>query len=441
MKTQGRNRSLITAVLVGALVVLCFVLSRPKRLTARLANGTELSVLAVTHGVSNNFFLPGGILEKLVYYCGSKKGVTFGPIKIGPASPIVDYWAKQDGSPAFPNRMVVWIGHMGPSNAPPLPVPEAKWHSDIRATLANESGEEWEMRTSTASVRSRTSHGLNGISSWDFTSYPRRGKTLRLRIYARDSSNQWDTLADFTLPNPTPGPYPTWKPADLPDTRKSIDLEVSLVKLVSGIKFLPYFREDRQFTTATFEVKENGRTTDVWVPDELEMSDATGNEPWFPALSIQATNHLTIYEIAGTSLSPSEVWRLRVRFAKEKDPDSKRTWSSPAVAVTNGGLETMDLTTNLENIRVTFSCSKTQFDNTIHLRVHPQPRDSKLQRPEIIDDRGRTVRFQSSIFDDGFDAQLAIPDGAEWIKVTTGLAETREFEFVARPTAVVRNER
>jgi len=85
------------------------------------------------------------------------------------------------------------------------------------------------MRPGTFVLRPLSPDPLNSISSWSFPSYPRRGKVLKFRIYVRNSSDQWDTLAEFKMPNPTPGPHPVWKAMDVPVTRSNGDLEVTLV--------------------------------------------------------------------------------------------------------------------------------------------------------------------------------------------------------------------
>jgi len=72
------------------------------------------------------------------------------------------------------------------------------------------------MRSGTAIVRPADVGGLNWVSSWDFTSFPRRGRKLRFRLYAEKHGEDWETLADFLFPNPAPGPYPVWQSVPLP---------------------------------------------------------------------------------------------------------------------------------------------------------------------------------------------------------------------------------
>jgi hypothetical protein len=327
----------------------------------------------------------------------------------------------------------LWLGHGGPSNAQPLPVPEDEWWSKIRATLADEKGEEWETRSGTAQFSPINFRGLKGVSSWDFSSLPRRGNTLRFILYARNNLDGWDKIAELNLPNPRPGPYPVWKGSNLPVSQKSGNLEVSLVSLISGTKAVQNYPGERPYTMATFEVKENGQPTEAWLPDRMDATDATANEPWPPVANYRATNGLVSYEIQGTSLSPSEVWRLRMRFLRDKDVARNQMWTSPELAVQNKHLSSVNLTTNFQAYLVTLKCSPT--NNTIHLKLNPPPKDARLHMTEIFDNRGRKLEYISGgLEDSGFTARWRIPVGTEWIKVAIGLAEIRMFEFVARPT-------
>ncbi len=279
MKGEWHGSLTRAVILVGIVAALIFWVVPPPPPGSRLPDGTVLRLLAVTHGPTNTFF-PVGALERLIYRFAPADapahGIHFGPINIAPVSPIVDFWRRQDGTVAYPDRAVLWLGHSVPSNGPPLPLPREKWFSDTRVTLANENGEEWEQRAGMRQTRPTSVRGLNWITDWDFTSFPRRGKKLRFRLYARNKSNEWDTLADFKFPNPCPGPYPEWKSSPLPARQTNGDLEVSLVGLVSGLEPCPYVFGDRQFTRATFEVKENGRGTEAWAPDRVETHRCHG---------------------------------------------------------------------------------------------------------------------------------------------------------------------
>jgi hypothetical protein len=256
-------------------------------------------------------------------------------------------------------------------------------------------------------------------------------------LYARNNLDGWDTLADFKFPNPCPGPYPVWKASRLPITQKSNDLEISLVGLVSGVKAIQYHLGDRSFTRATFEVTEHGQTTEAWLPDQMKATDATGNEPWIPIADYRATNRLVTWEIQGASLSPTEVWQLRMRFFKEGDVASDPIWTSPKLVVQGGVLGDVNLKTNVQSYQIALECEQSHFRDTIRLKLDPVPKETRLSSPDIVDDQGRPVKYKSgSLSDSGFDAQWKIPEGAKWIQLKVRLADTRTFEFMAQPTSL-----
>jgi hypothetical protein len=399
-----------------------------------------VTFLAVTHGPTN-VFITGGALGKLLYNFNITKDIKLGPIKIRKAVPIVDEWRNADGTMAFPNRAVVWLGHSGPTNAFPLPVPEEKWFPDIRATLADETGEEWEMSPSMGIFHPQSgSANLKGprlpaISHWGFTSFPRRGKKVRLRLYALNDSGTLDSLLDFTIPNPASGPHPLWTSAKLPATHEMGDLTISLVQLVTGSKTVPFYLNGgkRPFTKASFEVKEKGLPTEVWHPDRMNATDATGNEPLFPMVTWGKTNGLAYYEIFAASLSPSEVWKLKMRFVKEHREEPE--WTSPDLAVETGKIVETNFATGFQGGRITLECFQSPFNNTVRCKLSPLPQNTKLRLVEFVDNEGHQVEYASGGFEDsGIDAQWKIPTNVASVHFTVGLAETRSFEFLARPT-------
>ena len=144
----------------------------------------------------------------------------------------------------------------------------------------------------------------------------------------------------------------------LPATRTNGDVEVSLVDVTSGTKAIHWMPKDqRPFTMARFKVKQNGEPTEAWLPDGMEATDATGNEGSFQIINYGATNGFIYYDAQCSSLSLSEVWRLRMRFIKVRELAPDRMWVSPDLPVRNGVLLPAKLTTNLQSCDVTLECS------------------------------------------------------------------------------------
>lgn len=434
MKTRLQVSLIAVATTIVVALVLGILSALLERPTAHLANGTEVSLLGVTCGPTNIFF-PGGLRDRLLYSLAGSKTLRIGPFKVAPTAPLLDEWRKENGTPAFPNRAVFWLGHSGPSNAPALPVPEEKWFAEIRATLSDETGEEWPMRAGTAIVRPAGVRGLNWVSSWDFTSFPRRGERLRFRLYAQKATDQWEVLADFRVQNPSPGPYPAWRSSPFPILATNKNLTVSLTRLVSGTRQVPYLSGPRPFTGAIFKVEEEGKPTEAWLPDQMEANDATGNEPWVPMVNYGATNGSVYYEMQNMNLSPSEIWRLRTRFVKQGPSSDDKTWTSPKLEVEGGTLSPMTLQTDFETFQLTLETTHAPFRNTIRLKLSPPAKNARLELSPILDDQGKRVEYESGGFEDfGFDAQWKIPARTEWVRFTIRLVETRDFEFMARPS-------
>jgi hypothetical protein len=431
--TAARKKFVWIMVFVGVALLAAYVAFVSGRTqTVRLPNGTDLSFVAMSRGPTN-VCIPGGVWDRLKYRLLPAKGIALGRFKIAPVSPLVDVsHYVEDGRLAFPNKAVVWIRHRGGTNAPPLPVVEDKTWSDIRATMADEQGEEWEMRPTLLSVSPLSQNSLDAISAWSFSAFPRRGKALTFRIYARNSSDQWDKVAEFKTRNPTPGPYPVWTPMTLPVTRTNGDLEVSLIELVSGTKTVQWLPGQRPFTLARFKVFQNGQPTEAWIPDRMDATDATANEGSFQTINSGATNGLIYYDAQTTSLSPSEVWRLRMRFTREKDFASDHIWTSPDLPVQNGRLLPANLTINLASCQLTVICS--DRGNSISAKLYPKAKDARLRLVGIEDNRGNRLEHLGGTFGDyEFAGQWKISPGTEWIKIKIGLAEMRDFEFLARP--------
>jgi len=411
-------------------LVACFVLVRDKPQTVRLSNGTELTFLAITHGPSN-VYQPGGAWQRFVNRFAPAQGIGLGPIKLRPVPPMQgDLFSDS----RFTNRAVVWIAHREATKAPSLPASSPGKPELFRAAIADESGYEW-VNVGPVMHHRTTLRGWSSISSWPLVSFPRRGETLRFRIYRQNPRNEWEALADFTIPNPTPGPYPAWKASDLPISRGDGDLEVALVGLESGTKSDPWLPGERPFARASFEVRQRGQSTESWVPDRMEAMDATGNEPWLSIMGWGVTNGLVYHEAGRTSLGPGEVWKLQMRFANDGDLPAGQTWTSPDLAVEDGELLPMKLTTNWQSGQINLECRHRGRRNTILLELNPPPKDARLRHPpEAIDDQGRSVEIASGGSDDSaFLIQWKIPPGTRFIKVTIALAETRAFEFLARP--------
>jgi hypothetical protein len=208
------------------------------------------------------------------------------------------------------------------------------------------------------------------------------------------------------------------------------------VKLVTGTEAIPYDMGNRPFTRATFKVTKKGQPV-AWVPDDLMANDATGNEATYFMADCRATNDSVYYELQGTSLSPSEVWRVKARIPYPGKP----VWTSPELPVEADSVLPMELGTNAGPLAITLACNQQPYTNTIELDVKGLSAESKVSS-EILDDQGRKAKYKSGFFSQtGFKNQWQIPSGAKWIKVSVSQVETHTFEFLAQPTTLAQTNR
>lgn len=144
--------------------------------------------------------------------------------------------------------------------------------------------------------------GNNGVFSLE--AFPRRGKELELRLMDGEKE-----LARFTIPNPAPGPHPTWRPSPLPLVATDRELEVTLEEFTTDAI--------QQRTACVFRVRSQQQPTTEWLPISVEISDATGNR-WRPGIAEKPSpskHGLQSLSLFGGLWAEEEAWKLRVEFA------------------------------------------------------------------------------------------------------------------------------
>ena len=401
--------------------------------TVMLPRGVRLSLVAVTQGATNACF-PGGPLDKLFQRLFPGKSVSIGKLKFAPILPLTDIaYSAVTGREASPNQAIVWLrDELGGLSNGRHSVSRDQWHQDFRAAIADEAGEEWEMRPGQNHAFSLG--GTKEISAWHFPSYPRRGEYIRFKLYRQGVSNQWDLIADIKTTNPARGPYPLWKERALPFTVTNRDLSVSPVKLVSGSKIVHYYPGKRAFTKATFRVQQNGRQTTNWIPQWMDATDATGNEGAFQVIDMGETNGLVFYDAQAGSLSPSEVWRLKMKFKQVGGFSDDRVWTSPNLVVHNGLLQDTNVTGSFPGYSPTIHLSC--YGGFIMVKLDKLPEGWELSLVGMVDDRNIGVGRLPGGFaeDNAFQTLPKIDPEARSIRVQIAPSRLRFFEFLARPT-------
>ena len=304
-----------------------------------------------------------------------------------------------------------------------------------------------------------TSSEKEVVMAWIFRSFPRRQKSFVLRVYQADASGGgWQKLADFTLKNPNPGPYPVWKPENAEATpattprplaiRTAGDLEFRLTGLISGVSrnlAQPAAPAEEQWTLATFQILRESKPAEDWQPAFLVASDATGNE-WVPSATQISPNQ---FAFKGALFTGESAVKLRVKFSSIP---ADRFWSLPNCLIpppggmTRGSEKTSRHGATIEwlglagaNAFVPGSVAQ-RFDfPTAHLRVSPAREDLEVSLFRATDETGSEVTRPlslegiplgpASIFCFG----LAPAAAATIVNLTFSLAEQKSIEFLAKP--------
>src|SRR5262249_16836251 len=115
------------------------------------------------------------------------------------------------------NALVLWFTMADGKTGAPL-----DFNKQLAAEVADEHG-----CSSTPPVSASMSSGTNpAMYMVAFTRFPRRQSTMRVRLWARTSSDGSPKrpLTEFEVPNPSRGPFPAWRPELPPISRTNGDL-------------------------------------------------------------------------------------------------------------------------------------------------------------------------------------------------------------------------
>jgi hypothetical protein len=319
------------------------------------------------------------------------------------------------------------------------------------------------------------------LSYVEFPAIPRRSQILQLNFYPF-FVGLTDLVTSVSFTNPLYGHFPEWKPEPVPAVKKTGDLEVRLVNLMTGIRqsgSVPVLANGKQgigFQPAQggihlatfFDVLSSSTrgTNEEWVVQSAELSDATGNIIASPAYvgssgpGVSPMVHIGEYRFSlPGALWPDEpAWRLKLELKRKSGftPEEFVTFANvpvPKIGTTNfapftnivGGVQIV-LKEFLENgdrtnIRYPRGTNANYFVNdhtpetlvAVELPGHPEGVAVDFVKmvadtDEIFQEHGNTWRpFYRA-------ASLRfIPSNVKTVDITWVVQKMRSMEFLVKP--------
>jgi hypothetical protein len=278
--------------------------------------------------------------------------------------------------------------------------------------------------------------------------FPRRGSVIHVRFFDEQSRRP---IGDFVIPNPNPGPHPTWTPETLPIARADRPPSVSLISLQSGIRgrkpVQPTSPGDPDYNRASFQIQENGKYTRDWEPVALTFSDATGNQADNLISRVRRNRDETSLDFENRLCPEESAWKLRFEFSRTarahlapNEYFDVRDVPVPAPNKKTGASREA----TVQGVRIRFDGVTGRDRHWFRPRVHATlltPLGDHRLTVLATDQKGRTFAAYDSM-NDGLSPRkrteyglyLNLPPDAKTLHLRIGVHRSRFFEFTARAT-------
>jgi hypothetical protein len=460
MRVSPRLLSLTMAGILTAFLLMLIgwlLQESPPLQVRRLPDGTVLRLEAVTRGPQQRF-VRGRNWQRLL--------VPLLPPSLQPM-PGVSIYTYRPISPKNSSPLVFWISRSAKSS------PNRYWWP--RAVAFEEHGCEFNARRFPLEFSPPFGDTVQG---WALPAFPRRGARVGLRLTDFDRSH---TAVEFMVPNPTPGPYPTWSAAPPPITRRDGDLTFTLTRFLTGHAApdrAPALLRERPWTHVTVRIRDNGGRTGKWEPVGITLSDATGNIvlPWMiaPGWMYYQADDEAHFAFPSNLSADESAWKLRLEFAPTSGYAPADLWTVRRVALPRSWGEERTTTVVATrhgaslNLRLQISRHPSLKGQLfVKVRVSPCVSGLRIGLLRATDAQGRPLarvsvqgvsqRFLNSREDtsedrldvvkpsgtvssgDGYRSteggyQLKAPTNLKGLNLTFAVPKSRFVEFVAQPT-------
>jgi hypothetical protein len=356
-------------------------------------------------------------------------------------------------TPANSNAIVLWLWRRE--------IPFTKTPVDYFLTVVDTNGcESAILYNSSCSYSTSPDSDLRG---WELKNYPRRGAGMGIRIYVKKTESQFVRVAGFNIPDRSPMKTPVWPPESLPVTKRTNELEITLLSLETGLTaeragLSSKIAGAKSFSQAVFSVVEDGKPALNWALAGLKAGAPSGDEIEPGNSRISAGPGRQEFSFTGPLWLDEPAWKLKVELARSADYPAEELWIIKGVPVPKfGGVTEVNAKTNIYGAEIEFAGLSgsnarlppdwvgTRLHATIHARSPLPMSDTHLKLVEVRDDqkrkitqlemsstssyagRGATLRET----DYGFGVDL--PADAKTLDITFAFTRSRFVEFLAKP--------
>jgi len=433
---------LLVAGIVASGVVWFFKQSQPVQ-SWRLPDGSEISLAKVTYGQKHQVRYDNRWQDLLYPVLPAKVQSKFG-------SRVAMHTSSTS------NAVVVWIWqrHAAAARAKGFGIP------NYHLATVDDNGLESEMLYSMNCRYSLPSGDT--FSGWELREYPRRSKQIGVRLYMGGFTGNNALVAEFKIPNRLQINYPVWVPEQLPAIRKTNDLEISLLKLETGltseIGIWSAGKDARAFSRGEFTMREKWQATEDWSVTQILASASSGEVRPGGGKIVFWVDHKNVVSFTGALWPEEPAWKLKVEVSRTSRFPPKELWIIKGIPVpAQGKISEAHARTNIygeeieflglssPNARLPEDWTEMEPEAGLHARTPFPLTGAHLTLVEVKDDQGRKVEtggFASSNSTGGRGATLrqtdygfaiSIPDGAKTLDVTFAFSQSRYVEFLAKP--------
>jgi hypothetical protein len=284
------------------------------------------------------------------------------------------------------------------------------------------------------------------VEGWALPVFPRRGRMVGVRFSMRSADGRWIPAAEFRVPNPSPGPHPTWKPDPLPATKRDGDLAVTLTELMVGRRDMGPLQSGKEtWTHTTFRFSEHGHANPAWEESGFVITDASGNT----CLRTQNLFQTRLpdgerFSFRGAAWPEESAWKLKLSFIRTSGFSPAELWTVRDLPVPglrasrrmNRRVSLQGVTLSLLSVSGRAAPASDWRDPSVQVRMSPMSGERRLTVVRAIDDRGKECTPAYATLMPGGFLTFGLPGatGAKRITVTFAVQKPRVVEFLVKPT-------